>query len=127
MKRLTLLSILFVQSVLASDPTLLHKGDLSPNEGWLFSRELEADNRQRLMDADILKQLDASNQRVIQYHIQEKDILKQQADLWHGQADNLSKQLVQAEDRSFWRNSMFFVLGALITTAITFGVNKASR
>lgn len=127
MKRLTLLSLLLVQSAYATDPTLLRKGDVAQSEGWLFSRELEASNRQRLLDADLYKQLDLSNQRIIQYHVQEKEILKQQADLWRNQSTELSKQLVSAEDRSFWRNTLFFLAGALVTTAITFGVSKAAR
>lgn len=126
MKRLTLLSLLLVTNVYA-DPVLLKKGDIAPFEGFLFSRELEASNRLRLLDADLYKQLDISNQKIIQYHVQEKDILKQQADLYRNHADNMAKQLVKAEDRSFWRNTLFFITGAVLTTAITFGVRQATK
>jgi myo-inositol-1-phosphate synthase len=127
MKRLTLIGLLLVNQVLAQDVVYLKKGEVTPYEGYLFSQAKESEVRLKLLDADVYKQLDASNQRIIGYHVQEKALLQQQANLWHTQADSLSKQLVNAEDRSFWRNTLFFLAGALITTGIAYGVTRATR
>ena len=128
MKQLTYLILLLSNISWACDPvTLMHAGDKANCDGYLFSKDKEAEVRQHLLDLDTYKQLDASNQRIIQYHMQEEDLLKQQTDLWHNQAQDLSKQLISAEDSSFWKKTLFFGLGVLASMTTIYGIKKAAR
>lgn len=96
------------------------KGEPAPYEGYIFSIDAELENRKTLIEHKFMvKQLDL-------YRANE-DILNKQVDLWKGQSRLLSDQLVKKEQNTFWQNTLYFALGALVTTGLAFGVSRATR
>jgi hypothetical protein len=105
----------------------LPKDTPAPYTGYLFTLEAEKANRKSLLDLDIYKQLDESNKRILDLRLQENKVLTEQYQLWKGQSDSLSKQLVSARNDTFWKSLVYFGLGCLVTTGLAFAVNKATK
>lgn len=105
----------------------LDKGIPAPYSGFLFTPEAEKANRLRLLERDYFEQLDVQNKHLIELQVAQTAIVQQQVDLWKGQSENLSKQLTEMKDNSFWKSLLYFGLGCILTTAVVFGVNKASK
>jgi len=105
----------------------LPKDTPAPYTGYLFTPEAEKANRKSLLDLDIYKQLDESNRRILDLRVQENKVLTEQYQLWKGQSDSLSKQLVSARNDTFWKSLVYFGLGCLVTTGLAFAVNKATK
>jgi hypothetical protein len=125
MKHLYLL--LLIPSLTFGQVVSVKKGDPSPYDGYLFSIEAEAKNRKMLLDLDVYKALDESNRRMLDLKTKENQVLTEQYNLWKTQSDSLSKQVIESQDKSFWRSLLYFGAGVLATTAIVYGVNQASR
>lgn len=103
------------------------KGDTVPYTGFLFTEEAERANRKSLLDLDIYKEIDESNKRMLDLRVQENKILTEQYQLWKGQSESLSKQLVSARNDTFWKSLVYFGLGCIVTTGLAFAVNKATK
>lgn len=98
----------------------IKKGDPAPYEGYIFTIEAELDNRKTLIEHDFtLKQVDLYKAN--------QDVLNKQVELWKSQSKTLSDQLVKKEQNTFWQNTLYFALGALVTTGLAFGVSRATR
>jgi hypothetical protein len=122
-----LLILLLIPSLTLAQVTSVKKGEAAPYDGYLFTVEAEAKNRKLLLDLDVYKALDESNRRIIDLKTRETLILTEQYNIWKSQSDSLSKQVIEANDKSFWRSLLYFGIGVVTTTAIVYGVNKASR
>lgn len=105
----------------------LEKGKAAPFTGYLFTPEKEAEVRKANEDLKLYKLIEDNNSKILKLKEDQLVVVKEQANLWQTQSERLSKQLVDAENRAFWRNTLYFGLGALITTSIVFGVNQASK
>lgn len=105
----------------------VEKGEPAPFTGYLFTPEKESEVRQQVESLKYFKLLDESNQRIIQLKDRELELIKNQGVLWQQQADQLSKQLEEARAGSFWRQTLYFGLGALVTTGLAFAVNQSSK
>ncbi len=128
MKAFLLLCLLFTQTTLACNPVLhLNKGAVAPCEGYIFSLPAELDNRKSLEEFKYLKLVNENNIKLINLKDTQVSLLSSQVKLWQDQSTTLSKQLVDRENSSFWHNTLYFVLGAAVTTGLAFAVNKATK
>lgn len=119
-------------AALSSTPALaqvkyLEKGEPAPYTGFLFTPEKEQEVRQANEALKYFKLVDETNQRIIKLKDDELALIKDQGAIWRNQADALSKQLQEEKNSSFWRNTLYFGLGAVLTTALAFGVNQATK
>jgi hypothetical protein len=105
----------------------LPKDAPAPYSGFLFTPEAEKANRARLLERDYFEQLDIQNKQLIQLQITQTTLVQEQSNLWKAQSENLAKQLAAVKENTFWKNLLYFSLGSILTTAIVFGVNKASK
>jgi len=128
MRYLVLSLLLFTQATLACNPVLhINKGEISPCEGYVFSLDAELENRKKLEEFKTLKLVDDNNLLLINLKNQQNSLITGQVKLWQDQSQILSKQLVERENSSFWHNTLYFVLGAAVTTGLAFAVNKATK
>lgn len=119
MKKYLLLGLFLANQAIA-DVQFIDKDKPAPFSGYIFSTDAELKNRQSLME------LDYYHKTVPLYEDNIKK-LQQQSDLWQKQSQDLALTLVKQENHSFYQNLIYFSLGALLTTAIVYGVNKASH
>lgn len=122
-----LLITLLISNIAFGQVKYLEKGEQAPFTGYLFTPEKESEVRQNNESLKYYKLLDESNQRIIQMKDQELSIVRDQGALWQTQSQNLSKQLEDAKSGSFWKQTLYFGLGALITTGLAFAVNQSSK
>lgn len=121
------LALLLIPSLALGQVQSIKKNEPAPYDGFIFTVEAEAKNRKLLLDLDIYKALDESNRRIIDLKTRENLILAEQYNIWKAQSDSLSKQVIEANDKSFWRSLLYFGIGVITTTAIVYGVNQASK
>ena len=121
MRILSILLILVnINICLAEDPLFIEIGKPAPYTGFLISREKA--ERIRLMDIDL------------QFQIKKGEILNQELTLTQDQlkrnneyVNTLSNKVAEMKDNSMFTKIGFFILGALITGGIAFGVSRAMR
>ncbi len=120
--------LLLVSITAAADPVIyIEKATPAPYAGYLFTPEAELKNRLQLLDGDYYKQLEVLSQKSIETYKLQLSMTESQRDLWSKEAQRLSKELVSNQDSSFWKSSAYFALGCVVTTAIAFAVNKATK
>lgn len=124
-----LTSTLAISSIAQACNPVLHidKGTPAPCEGFIFSLDKEQEIRKQLEEYKTLKFINANLELIIKLKDSQIDILGQQVTLWQDQSTRLSKQVIESQDKSFWRSALYFGLGALVTTGLAFAVNKATK
>lgn len=121
MKKLSLLVLLaFSTQVLAQDAVPLKKGEYAPFSGVLFTNEKA--NELRLTDLKLQE-----SQEVIKLLDERSRLQEQRLELRDKQIDSLSKRVVENSDSAFLTKLGMFILGALVTTGIAIGVNRATK
>ncbi len=125
MKRLSLILLFSSQAI--AQVKYVEKGTPAPYDGYLFTPEKEQEVRQANESLKYYKLVDETSQRILTLKDNEIKLLTESSTIWHNQSIELSKQLEASKDSSFWRQALYFGLGAVLTTAITFGVNQASK
>lgn len=123
----SIITLLLISATATAQVQYIQKDTPAPYSGYLFTIEAEKANRKSLLDLDVYKELDASNKRMLELRVQENKILDSQYQLWKGQSESLSKQLVSARNDTFWHSLLYFSLGCLVTTGLAFAVNKATK
>lgn len=122
-----LLVLMLIPATVFGQVQYIEKNTPAPYSGFLFTVEAERANRKSLLDLDVYKQLDESNKRMLELRIQENKVLTDQYTLWKTQSESLSKQLVDANNNSFWKSLLYFGLGCVVTTGLAFAVTRATR
>jgi hypothetical protein len=105
----------------------VEKGTPAPYTGYLFTPEKEKETRFKLIDLDYYKKLSEINTARLDNAHKQNELLSKQVDLWQNHSKELSKELATNESRSFWKNILYFGLGAIITVGLTYSVNQASK
>lgn len=105
----------------------VEKGEPAPFTGYLFTPEKEGEVRQDVESLKYYKLLDESNQRIIALKDKELAAVNANYAIWQKQSEQLSKELEDAKSNSFWRQTLYFGLGALLTTGLAFAVNKSTK
>lgn len=105
---------------LADDAKFLEKGQPAPFSGFLLDRDKAA--KIRLLDIDYQEALKTKD-----YLQKDNAIYVQRLDNMKEYNDRLAKENVELRENSIWSKLGFFVLGALVTTGIAFGVSRAAK
>ena len=121
------LSIALISGPAVAQVQYLEKGQAAPYTGYLFTPEKESEVRQTNEALKLFKLVDESNQRIIGLKDQELALVNSQSKIWRDQSEQLSKELQEQKNSSFWKQTLYFGLGALLTTALAFGVNQATK
>lgn len=116
----SLFLLVFTSTMCLGQVKYIDKGTAAPYSGYLFTVDAELENRQKLIDYSI-------NKQQLELYRQNEEILTKQVELWRGQSRDLSLELVKKERMSFWQNTLYFALGAVVTTGLAFGVSRAIR
>ena len=125
--RSIVLSLSLISHIAAAQVKYVEKGEPAPYTGYLFTPEKELEVRQANEALKYFKLADETNTRIIKLKDDELVLVRQQADIWKNQSDALSKELQEQKNSGFWKQTLYFGLGALLTTALAFGVNKATK
>jgi len=123
-----LISILLVgQPCLADDVKFVRQGEPSPFTGYLFSVEKEKELRlldQKLefanMKVDLLKKSNELQNEML-------TISAQRSEMYKTNSDSLSKQLADHKSDNFWKNTLYFSLGAVLSGVVAYGVSRSVR
>jgi hypothetical protein len=86
----------------------IKEGDPAPFTGILFGPEEDMKLRKQVLERDFFEK---QNELLKS----ENKILQDRTDLWKKQSEELSTQLVESQNDSFWKKAAFFGLGALAT------------
>lgn len=122
--RFLLLPLFLISTLALAEPQLQDKGFTLLEKSWVFSLEDELANRQHIIYLEIK---DTSNTRLIDLYKLDVVELEKRATLRDTQVKDLSERLIKAQDNRWWKNTLYFLGGAALTTLITFGVNRASK
>lgn len=126
MKSIYLLTFLLISSTsIACDPVkYLEKGSPAPCTGYLFTPEKEKEVRLKVVELEYEKELNISKSKQIELYKQELQFSDERLKLWNTEALSLNKELVKRQNNDFLKSALFFLLGAAVTTGITYAVNK---
>jgi len=118
MKRV--IAALLLVGHMASAQTFITKTTPAPSDGYLFTKDQELKNRLQLIDLDFYKEAYPTLQN-------SNKILNDQVDLWRTRAVDATQTLEKHETDTFWRDTLYFLGGCVVTTALAFAVAKASK
>lgn len=126
MKKL-LVFLLILSNTCFADVKFLNKGDVAPFEGFLFDRKAEMNLR---LTEEKLEFCDKSKDILNSLNKDQEDrynIMTDRLKIRDQQIDTLAKRVVESRE-SFWvTNIGFFILGALVTTGVAYGVSRTIR
>lgn len=125
--KLLVLILSFASISATAQVKYLEQGQQAPFTGYLFSPDKEQEARQNTEAVQHLRKLDEYNQKIIQLKDEEIQLINGQKQMWQKQSEDLSKQLQAKENSGFWKQTLYFGLGALVTTALAYGVNQATK
>jgi len=128
MKKLITSVLLLCQLASASTEfTYLEQGMPAPFPGYLITAKKEKELR--LLNENFAY-CDKSRELLTKLNTDNENILKIQSDriaIRDQQVDVLSQRLVESKDDGLLSKIGFFLLGALVTTGIAYGVSKTLR
>ena len=107
--------------------TYLEQGTPAPFAGYLITAKKEKELR--LLN-ESFTYCDKSRELLTKLNTDNENILKLQSEriaIRDQQVDTLSQRLVESKDDGFLSKIGFFLLGALVTTGIAYGVSKTLR
>lgn len=125
--RKLLFSIGLLSSISFGQVSYIKKDQPSPYEGYVFSLDSELDNRKKLEQLKTLLIVNDNNQLLLNLkdqYIKESDT---EINLWKSQSQDLSKQLVSQENKTFWHSLLYFGLGVASATVMAFAVSHVTR
>lgn len=119
------LILLLLASNVYADFDYVDKGSLAPYAGYLIT--LEREKKLRLMDNDLnlCNSLSDSYKKANAFEQQNSDILTKRVELYQKENAALAERAVKSS--TFWEDTLYFTLGAVLTGAIAVGVAKASK
>jgi hypothetical protein len=120
-------SLILVPLPTRAEVKYVEKGTLAPYTGYLFSPEDEKNARLMAKEMEYFRDLSESMGKLIESDEKVIKVQNERIELYNTQIVNMSKRISETESDNFWRNTLFFVLGAVLTGAITFGVNQVSK
>lgn len=126
-KLITLVLMASFSTSLFAQVLYVSKGDPAPYNGYIFTLGAELDNRKKLEDLKTLVLVEANDKKIIDMkdlYITESNT---EMNIWKTQAQDLSKQLAEQSNSSFWHSVLYFGLGVVASTAMAFAVSRASR
>lgn len=111
----------------AADVVEVKKDQPAPFAGFLFPPEKAQDVKDRLVDADRLKEINESYKRSIELYKDNEKLHEERMVKTMAQADNLAKNLYEARSTSSLEKFGYFFLGVLGTSLAVYGVKKATQ
>lgn len=116
--------LLSINLVFAEDVKVVKKGETVPFDGVLFTRELEKDIRN---DIQVLtKKVDTLN-KINDINEKELDILNKRVKIYQDKAKEMANREVKSEKDTFFKNTLYFLSGALLTGIVSYGVIRTVR
>jgi len=120
----TLLALMIISLLLsyarADEFEFLKKGTPAPFDGYIVTpekeRNLRLTNEQLKISEDTLK---LQNEKI--------SIYEKRLQIRDTQIDALSNRVVEQKDESFFTKAGMFILGAVVTTGIVYGVSRVSK
>ena len=121
--------LLFTLSAQAfcDDVLYVQKGVPAPITGYLFSSDREKALRLTDENLSICTTKTDLLQKKADLTTDMLNLSSQRADLYQKNSEALSKELQSHTSDSFWKNSLYFLGGALVTGLIAAGVSHAVR
>lgn len=123
--RVLLLSLLLSLPTMAV--TSIDKGQPSPYKGYIFTVEEELELRNKIVELEANKQRIDILVKQNGLYKENELVYQEQVTLWRDTAHNLAKINAEKQNLEFWKNTFFFGLGAILTTAIVYGVAQAQK
>jgi hypothetical protein len=127
MKYLILISFIFSSlTAYADDVKYVKQGDIVPYTGYLFSPDKEREVRLMDQDYKFTKDLNLTLTNMNKLYEENTKILEARITNKDNQIDNLNNELSKKSDGLLGKVGMF-ILGALVTTGIAYGVSRATK
>jgi len=104
--------------------TYLEEGAQTPCTGFLFTLDAEKEVRLNNYELGVQSNLVRLQTKQIALIQEDNQVLSQQVNLWRTRAEDSTKKLIESENSKTWEIFLYFMAGAVVTTAITYGVNR---
>jgi len=119
--KILLIFLLITNICFAEDIKVVKKDDKVPFDGVLFSKELEKSIR---MDMQISEKKIDMLTKINDLNEKEINILTKRLEIHQEKTREIIDREVQIENSTFWRNTIYFISGSLITGLISYGINR---
>lgn len=113
--------IFFSNLCMAQDVKVVKKGEPVPFDGVLFTKELEKSIR---MDMQISEKKIETLSKLNELNEKEIDILTKRLVLHQEKTREMADREVEVENSTFWKHTLYFISGAILTGLISYGVNR---
>lgn len=113
--------LVLTQVCFGQDVKVVKKGEAVPFDGVLFTKELEKSIR---MDMKISEKQIETLSKLNELNEKEIDILTKRLELHQEKNREMADREVEAENSTFWKHTIYFISGALLTGLISYGVNR---
>lgn len=123
----SLLAILCLNFALAEDVIKLNKGDSAPFQGLLFPEDKAKETYNKLTDCNLQLQLLDIQDKKVALFVENENIYKSRIEYLRTDNEKLMQKNADLQQSSDIMKAVFFLGGALLTTAIVFGVNHVQR
>ena len=107
---------------------VIKKGDPSPFDGFVITVEQEMKFRKLDKDNKTLKELNLKLKDLSVHQNNTIDILNKRVSLYQKHTLELSQDLYKIKgSNTFWNKTLFFMLGAGVTTGLVYGLKGALK
>lgn len=114
--------------------TVIQSGQASPCDGFIFSKQKEAEVRYKIIDYDLLTeqsklylQQKELYQKALEDSEQISDKETQKSELWRQNAEKATQKLTEQHDSSYTRDLVAFGLGLLTSIATVYALHNVSK
>lgn len=125
MKKLLTFLIIGILTITNSfGASAIKKGDPAPHDGVIFTNVEANELKGEVQEKDILKKLNLSLNKSLDYSKQNNEILQKKTDVLMEQNNKLATRLYEARDVSNLERILWFGLGVVGTGLAAYGVSQ---
>lgn len=118
--KIIVLFFLIIQATKAEDIIAIKKGNPSPIDGFVITKEFEKDLRQINEDNKLLKR---QNLVLKDLQVTQEDLVS----LHKENTRNAQKELEKEQIKGFFKSTLYFVGGIILGGAISYGLSKVYK
>jgi len=113
--------VLLYPQARASEVKVLKKGESAPFDGVLFTKEMEKSIR---MDIQLSEKKVETLNKLNELNEKEIEILSKRLEIHQNKNREFADREVEYENSTFWKHTLYFISGALITGLISYGIHR---
>lgn len=114
-------------SAFCEDTVIVSKGDPAPFKGYLFSEDKAKETYIKLTNCDLKDDLLTIKDKKVSLFQENEEIYKARIEEFRKQNNDLVQKNIDNQKNSDIMKAIYFLGGAVLTTAIVFGVSNVQK